>query len=280
MAHATRTKEMIRFGLGVAAVLVLGYVLLLAFLYARQRTLLFPASRVSASTAEAGLPDFRDVVLQTSDGERLVAWWKPPEPGRALLLYFHGNGGSLLNRRHRVRALSADGRGVLIVSYRGYSGSTGDPSEAGIRLDAVAARDWLASYEPARIVLYGESLGTGVAIWLATERRVAGVILDAPYTSTADVAQALFRYVPVALLMRDQFRSIDRVDKVAAPLLMMHGDRDGVIPIAQSRTLFAAANEPKRYLELPGTGHEEVLERGGLAAVRSFLDEVEARLKR
>jgi fermentation-respiration switch protein FrsA (DUF1100 family) len=150
---------------------------------------------------------------------------------------------------------------------------------AGIRLDALAARDWLASYEPARIVLYGESLGTGVAVWLATERPVAGIILDAPYTSTADVAQALFRYVPVTLLMRDQFRSIDRIEKLSVPLLMMHGDRDGVIPIAQSKTLFAAANEPKRYVELPDTGHEEVLERGGLAAVRSFLDEVEARLK-
>jgi len=217
-------------------------------------------------------------VITTSDGENLVGWWKPPEPGRALLLYFHGNGGSLLNRRDRVRMLTQDGRGLLIVSYRGYSGSTGTPSETGLREDARAARDWLSSYEPQRIVLYGESLGTGVAVRLATERQVGGIILDAPYTSTADVANGLFWYLPVALLMRDQFRSIDRIGDIRVPLLVMHGEADSVIPIALSERLFRAANEPKRYLRLPGVGHELILESGGIDAVRRFLGMVEAKL--
>ena len=261
-------------GLGAIA-----YLAIIALVYTQQRRLLFPASPVRISAAQAGLDGVQDVVIATSDGEQLVAWWKPPEPGRALLLYFHGNGGSLLNRRDRVRMLTQDGRGILIVSYRGYSGSTGTPSESGLREDARAARDWLSTYEPGRIVLYGESLGTGVAVRLATERQVGGVILDAPYTSTADIAKGLFWYLPVALLMRDQFRSIDRIGDIKVPLLVMHGEEDSVIPIALSELLFKAANEPKRYLRLPGTDHVSVLESGGIDAVRRFLIEIEGRLR-
>jgi fermentation-respiration switch protein FrsA (DUF1100 family) len=261
-------------GLGAIA-----YLAIIALVYTQQRRLLFPASPVRISAAQAGLDGVQDVVIATSDGEQLVAWWKPPEPGRALLLYFHGNGGSLLNRRDRVRMLTQDGRGILIVSYRGYSGSTGTPSESGLREDARAARDWLSTYEPGRIVLYGESLGTGVAVRLATERQVGGVILDAPYTSTADIAKGLFWYLPVALLMRDQFRSIDRIGDIKVPLLVMHGEEDSVIPIALSELLFKAANEPKRYLRLPGTDHVSVLESGGIDAVRRFLVEIEGRLR-
>jgi fermentation-respiration switch protein FrsA (DUF1100 family) len=260
-------------GLGAIA-----YLAIIALVYTQQRRLLFPASPVRISAAQAGLDGVQDVVIATSDGEQLVAWWKPPEPGRALLLYFHGNGGSLLNRRDRVRMLTQEGRGILIVSYRGYSGSTGTPSESGLREDARAARDWLSTYEPGRIVLYGESLGTGVAVRLATERQVGGVILDAPYTSTADIAKGLFWYLPVALLMRDQFRSIDRIGDIKVPLLVMHGEEDSVIPIALSELLFKAANEPKRYLRLPGTDHVSVLESGGIDAVRRFLSDIEGRL--
>lgn len=263
-------------GRGFVALLL--YLALVAVLYTQQRRFLFLASRLRTSVAEAGLPDFRDVVIETADGERLAAWWKPPEPGRALILYFHGNGGSLWNRRERARLLVRDGRGLLLVSYRGYSGSTGSPSEAGLRLDAEAAYRWLGSYPPDRIVLYGESLGTGVAIRLATERPVAGIILDAPYTSIPDVARSIFWYVPLGLVMRDQFRSIDRIARLHVPLLVMHGDRDGIIPAALSERLFKAANAPKRFVNLPGVDHVGVLEGGGLAAVEAFMDEIEAHL--
>ncbi len=269
---------LMRIGLGLVTIVVLGYVALVGAIYWQQRRFLFPATRIDVTAAQAGLEGFADVAIGTPDGERLQGWWKPPMPGRALILYFHGNGGSLWNRRERARLVSRDGRGLLMVSYRGYGASTGDPSEDGLRVDAAAAYAWLARYAPARIVLYGESLGTGVAVRLAGDMPVGGLVLDAPYTSTADVAQTLFRYVPVALLMRDQFRSIDRIGRVRVPLLVMHGSRDGVIPIAQGRALYAAANEPKRFLELPDVDHVGVLEHGGLAALRAFLDEVETRL--
>ena len=263
--------------LGVAAGL---YLALVAALYLGQRALQYPADTTARSVAEAGLVGFHDVVLLTPDGERLTAWWRPPEPGRALLLYFQGNAQALWARRYRARALTEDGRGLLLVSYRGYGGSTGSPSEEGLATDARTARDWLRSYAPDRIVLYGESLGTGVAIRLATERPVAGLILDAPYSSAADVAQTRYPFVPVAWFMRDQYRSIDRIGAVRVPLLMMHGEQDSVIPIAQSERLFAAANEPKTYLRFPGAGHSELLEKGGLEAVHRFLGAIEETMAR
>lgn len=267
-----------RLPLLVASAALLAYGAVVLALYVGQDRLLFPASAERRAATEAGLPRFRDVVIETRDGERLVAWWVPPEPGRALLLFFHGNGGSLWNRRERARLLTEDGRGLLLVSYRGYSGSTGSPSEEGLRLDAEAAYRFLGSYEPRRIVLYGESLGTGVAIGLATAQRVGGLILDAPYTSIADVARGTYWFVPVDLLLRHPFRSIDSIAKVGAPLLVLHGEQDGIIPIALSERLFAAASEPKRFVRLPGVDHVSVLERGGLAEVRRFLDAAEARL--
>lgn len=261
----------------LALVLVGLYLAVAGLLFVGQRSLLFPASGERVTAAEAGLQGVQDLVIATPDGERIVAWWRPPRPGKALVVYFHGNGGSLSNRRFRARALLEDGRGLLMVSYRGYSGSTGSPSEAGLHTDARAAYDWVTNgYEASRLVLYGESLGSGVAVRLAAERPVAGVILDAPYTAIADVAGGIYWWLPVDLLMRDPFRSIDLVGRLAAPLLVLHGERDGLIPIAMGERLFAAAPEPKRFVRLPG-GHETNLEQG-IGAVRAFLSEVEARM--
>jgi uncharacterized protein len=269
----------VRFLFGFALTALALYGALVGLLFVAQRALLFPAGRDRMTAAEARLLGFADVTLTTADGERIVGWFKAPEPGRAAILYFHGNGGSLADRRERARLLTQDGHGLLIVSYRGYSGSTGSPTETGLREDARAAYDWLAGrVAPERIVLYGESLGTGVAVRLATERTVAGVVLEAPYSSTTDVARIGYWFVPVDWLMRDQFRSIDVIQTIGVPLLVLHGERDGVIPIALGERLYAAAREPKRFVRLPGGDHVSVLERGGLEPVRAFLDTVERRL--
>jgi fermentation-respiration switch protein FrsA (DUF1100 family) len=249
------------------------YLAFLGLLFVNQRSMLYPASTQRTSAAEAGMAGFSDQVIVTADGERLVAWWRPPEDGRAVVVYFHGNGGSLRNRAERARVLSQEGRGLLLVSYRGYSGSTGSPTEAGLRLDARAALDVVERAAPGHpVVLYGESLGSGVAVELASERDIAGLILDAPFTSTADVAKLTYWYVPVDALMQDQFRSIDRIGRVGAPLLILHGERDRLIPIAQGERLFAAAaSASKDLVRLSEAGHASVLERGGLAPALEFI---------
>ena len=253
------------------------YCAFLGLLFVQQRSLLFPASQDAVSAVEAGLAQVEDVVVTTADGERLRAWWKPPEPGRAVILYFHGNAGALRARTGRVRTLSAEGRGLLLVAYRGYSGSTGSPSEAGLFRDADAALAFARTRAPGHpVALYGESLGSAVAVDLASREEVAGVVLDAPFTSAADVAKLTYWYVPVDRLMKDPFRSIDRIGRVTEPLLVLHGERDGLIPIAQGRRIHeAAGSSAKRFVALPEAGHVNVLERGGAREVMDFVARLE-----
>ncbi len=252
------------------------YLGMVALLYVSQRSILYPASARVTDVAEAGLAGYEDIVIDTEDGERLRGFWKPPEPGRALIIYFHGNGGSLWNRRDRARLLGEDGRGVLLLSYRGYSGSTGSPTEEGLHEDArTAYRFATREHDPSRIVVYGESLGSGVAVRLAAENPVGALVLDAPYTSTASVAAMRYPFVPVGLLMHDQYRSIDIIGRVTAPILIMHGEADRVIPFSQGEALFAAAPDPKGFIRFPGAGHSSLLEEGGIEAVRALLAAVE-----
>lgn len=252
------------------------YAALVGALYVYQRALQYPAPQSVASAAEAGLPGFADLVLEAEDGARLRAYYRPPEPGRALVIYFHGNAGSISQRAPRAAALAEGGRGVLITSYRGYSGSTGSPTEDGLIADARAAYRVAREHAPAdRIVLYGESLGTGVAVALASEVDVGAVVLDAAFTSAADVARVRYPFVPVGLLMHDQFDSAARIGGVEEPVLLMHGTADPITPFAQGRALYEAAREPKRFVGFDGEGHTRLLENGGLAEVRALLDAVE-----
>lgn len=252
------------------------YVAFVGVLYATQRGLQYPAPQGVATAAEAGLSGFSDVTLETDDGERLTAYFRPPEPGRALVVYFHGNAGSISQRAPRAAALADGGRGVLITSYRGYSGSTGSPTEEGLIADARAAYAFAREHAPAeRIVLYGESLGTGVAVALAAEAEIGAVVLDAPFTSAADVARTRYPFVPIGLLMHDQFDSAARIRAVEEPVLLMHGTADPVTPFDQGRALYEVASEPKRFVAFDGEGHTRLLENGGLAEVRALLDAVE-----
>jgi len=189
------------------------------------------------------------------------------------VLYFHGNGGALRNRVDRFRALIADGNGLVALSYRGYGGSTGSPTEAGLIADAEAAYAFAAARYPVeRIVLWGESLGSGVAVALGAGHRVSRIVLEGSFTSAADVGAAhAYRFLPVRLMMKDQFRSDLQIAEVTAPLLFLHGGRDWVVPIALGERLYMLANEPKKFVRFSDAGHEEVNMYGAQDAVRAFL---------
>jgi len=254
---------------------VVVYLALVAVMYFAQRSLMyFPEARRTAP-AQAGLPEAEEVVLNTADGERVIVWHIPPRGDQPVVLYFHGNGGALRYRVDRYRALTQDGTGLVLLSYRGYGGSSGRPSEGGLIEDARAAYAFAAERYP-RLVVWGESLGSGVAVAIAAEKaaekKVARVVLEAPFASAVSVAASVYPFVPVRFLMKDQFRSDLRIPNVTAPVLMVHGDRDTVIPIESGERLFALAHEPKRFLRVPGAGHEDLGPRA-IEAMRAFVAE-------
>jgi uncharacterized protein len=257
----------------ILAVLV-GYGGVLVLMYVFQRALMYFPDTTRTPPARAGLPQAKEVVLTASDGEKLVAWYVAPRGDKPVVLYFQGNGGALNLRIHRFAWIIAEGYGLLALSYRGYGGSTGRPSEEGLIRDARAAYDYAAARTPAnRIVLFGESLGTGVATALAAECDIGGLILDAPYTSAVDVGAAAYPFAPVRWMMKDTFRSDERIAKVSAPVLVLHGERDGVVPIRFGERLFALAREPKRMVRFAAGNHVDLDGYGAIDAVKAFLAE-------
>lgn len=251
------------------------YIALVGLLYVMQRKLQYVPDPRLTEPAEVGLDGFDSVRLETPDGERLVAWHALPDGAHPTIVYFQGNGLGLEARAERFGLFHDAGYGVLALGYRGYSGSSGTPSETGLITDAATAVAFLrdSGVPPERLVYYGESLGTGVAVQLASREatRPAAVILEAPFTSALDIARLNYWFVPLGLLMLDQFRSIDHVAAVEAPLFVLHGDADGIVPVAHGRRMFEAAAEPKEMMEIPGGSHGMALAPGIWQRMDDFL---------
>ena len=256
--------------LGIAAGL---YLLVCAALYAFQRQLLFVPDKSRPDVSVVTVAGVREIALTTEDGLGLLAWYVPPAAGRPVIVYYHGNASHIGARHGRLEYWVAAGFGVLFPEYRGYGGNPGRPTETGLYADARAALDFIAAQgvAPARIVLYGESLGTGVAVRMASERPVGALVLEAPYSSIADAAQHHYPYVPARLMIRDKFDSMASIGAVRAPLLVMLGARDVVVPARLGRALYDAAPEPKELWVAPEAGHEDLPEFGALDAARDFI---------
>jgi fermentation-respiration switch protein FrsA (DUF1100 family) len=251
---------------------VAGYAALVALLYLAQRSMMYFPDTGRYAPAAVGLSRAEEVALRASDGEQVLAWHAPAQGDKPVVLYFQGNGGGLNLRADRFRRLTADGTGLLALNYRGYGGSGGSPSEAGLIADGLAAYGFAAArYPAARIALWGESLGTGVAVALAAERPVGRVILESPFTSIADVAASIYWFVPVRLLIKDPFYSDARIAKVTAPVLVLHGARDDVVPIRFGERLYALIRAPKRFVRLADAGHNDHDGYGAVEFVREFL---------
>jgi fermentation-respiration switch protein FrsA (DUF1100 family) len=251
------------------------YAAILLGAYLGQRRLMYFPDRMRTPPTAAGLPDVAERVLDTADGERLIAWYGKARSGQPTILYFHGNAGSLANRAPRIERFMAEGWGVFMLSYRGYSGGTGSPTEAANVTDALLAYDTLvaAGVAPASIILYGESLGSGIAARVAAERPAGGLILDAPYTSIVEVAKGAYPFLPVDVLLKDRYETHKIIAKIKIPVLVLHGERDEVIPVSMGRELARLANEPKRLVTFPNAGHMDIYVDGnaGLGAVRDWI---------
>jgi len=256
------------------------YGLLIAILYAGQRRLLYRPTPPPANMRPR--PPFSAVFVRTADGLALRCWYAPARYGRLTIVYFHGNAGTLRDKFPRVRAFAEQGHGVLLVAYRGYSGNPGQPSEAGLYRDGRAALRWLArqGVPPGRTVVLGESLGTGVALEMARQSRVAGAVLVAPYTSIVAVAARRFPFVPVGLLLKDRFDSARKIAAVRAPILIVHGTCDRVIPERLGRELARRGSRNVAFLAVRGADHGDLATPLVLARLLAFLRELEIGARR
>lgn len=247
-------KTVVLFAAVVGAVLALVWTL-------QRRLMYFPAAHVPTPDA-IGLTSVEPVTFETADGLVLNGWFlAAPRPSpRFTILVFNGNAGNRAHRGPLATALNQHGFQVLLLDYRGYGGNPGTPSESGLVEDSRAARAYVlgrSDVDASRLVYFGESLGAAVAVGLAAEYPPAALILRSPFTSMADVGQYHYPFLPVRLLLRDRFPSIDRIHLIRSPLLVIAGARDRIVPIQQSRRLYTAASDPKTIVIVPGADHND-----------------------
>jgi fermentation-respiration switch protein FrsA (DUF1100 family) len=255
----------------VVGVLASVWLLAVTLLWWFQERVMFPAGGGVLGDPSPG-SRFSAHVASTVDELQLRFWAAEPRAGMPVILYLHGNGGHAGHREQALRPFTATGYGVVLAEYRGYGGNPGLPTEEGLIADARAQADWaVARWPGVPLVLWGESIGTGVAVTLAAERQVAGVILDSPFTSVRQIAAKAFRWAPVRLLLRHPFDSLARLPEVSAPVFVLHGERDSIVPVEQGRRMLAEAPCPGGGAFLPGVGHPALLADQGTAAQQAAL---------
>lgn len=256
------------------------YVVLVGSVYLFQRKLqYFPNPDPVPLPRGEEFQGLQEVELATEDGHRLHSWYWPGE--RPLtLVYFGGNGGNRADRLEWARLFHRLGYGLLLPDYRGYGGNPGTPTETGLYIDAQAAVDWLARESGRKLAYLGESLGSGVAVEMATRATPAGLIIQSGFSSAAAVGQHRYPLLPVGLLMKDPFDSMPKIRGLNCPLLSIHGDLDRTVPLSLGRALYDAAPQPKEWMPVRGAAHNDVSGVGGPSywqKIDDFLNEVSGR---
>ncbi len=246
----------IRFLLFIAGL----YLIALALIYIFQRSFMYLPDTQRVTPEQAELDGFAmvDIVLGEN---KLVSWWHPPaNETQGVILHFHGNGGALAGRADMYRALAESGAGILAVGYPGYGGNAGKPGEQAFYQAARANYGWLRKqgFRGKDIVIVGQSVGTGPATYLAANTNAAGLILEAPYTSMADMAARQMPIFPSRLLVKDQYDNVSRIAQIDTPLVWIHGERDNLIPVEMGQELFDAARQPKCAYRIKKGGHNDL----------------------
>jgi fermentation-respiration switch protein FrsA (DUF1100 family) len=261
--------------LGVLIAVGVIYLAALGYLWATQRSHVFhpgigPLDLINSTVASY----MREETIRTADGLALMAWYAPAKAGQRTIVYIHGNAGTLGDRHQRVLPYLERGFGMLLVGYRGYGGNPGEPAEAGLYDDGRAHLDWLTQQgvREDEIVLYGESLGAAVATQLATERKAAALVLEAPFASVLLSARARYPLFAFDWLIKDKFANIDKIDKINMPLFVIHGALDRVTPQRFGRMVYERARQPKSAFWPAEAGHNDLLQFGMVEAVMRFLD--------
>lgn len=249
------------------------YAVICAAAYFGNRLFMYLPDPTRITPAEAGLDGVKEIEIAVADGVTLVAWYAASTGDEPTILYFHGNAANAANRAPRIDAIRESGFGVLYLNNRGYGGSGGTPTEEDNISDAIAVYDHLTwrGVPAGKIVAYGESLGSGQAVRLAAARSVAAVVLEAPLTSTVDVAQGVYFWLPLGLLISDKYDNERNIRSITSPVLILHGEQDAVIPMEMGLRVYRAANEPKRIELFPQGTHDDLFECGAWEKTRAFL---------
>lgn len=239
---------------------VLAYLAFLGIMYFFQRKLIYFPSKARPSI-ESFSETYKEIQTQTKDNLTLTHWLA--RKGYPYIVIFHGNAGNIEDRTNKFRFLISKGYSVLLASYRGYGNNPGQPTEQDFISDSALILEWLFKQEKIsskEVILLGESLGSGVAVALATQYPVKGLILDGAFSSVTDVGQAAYPFVPVRRLLKDTWDSEFRIQQVQAPILFIHSEHDAIVPIRFAQKLFQAANQPKKHIWLEHPGHDNNLE--------------------
>lgn len=265
------TRRILRWA-GLAACTYLGVILVLAFL--ENWFVFFPTSAKTDWQPAPPGSDIKDIELTSADGTRIHAWWWPVKDSSGAVLYCHGNAGNLSHRGPTVEKIGTLlGESVMIFDYPGYGKSSGKPSERGCYQSADAAYQWLIDQkiDPAKIVIYGGSLGGGVAVDLASRKKHRALVLAKTFTSLPDVGQHLHPWLPVRWVMRNRFDSLGKIGQCTSPVFIVHGTADSLVPSEQGERLFAAANEPKQFMSVEGGDHNDPLPAEFFQKLKVFL---------
>ncbi|MFQ3355899.1 MAG: fermentation-respiration switch protein FrsA (DUF1100 family) [Paracoccaceae bacterium] len=256
--------------------LVILYLGCTAYLFLFQRSLLYHPAKGVNNPADYGVGEMKVVKLETYDGLSIAAWYRAPKNKNGLtLIYFHGNTGHIGDRANKVKPYLDYGYGVLLLSYRGFGSNLGEPTETNLYLDGQAALKYVSDKGTPifRTVIYGESLGTGVAVELAQGKEIASLVLEAPFTSMIDAAAHHYGAFPVRFILKDKFDSISKINNIKTPILILHGLLDRTVPFKFGYSLYKAAPNPKQFYDFPLAGHGDIYDYGASKKVIQFLEE-------
>ena len=249
------------------------YTLFLVFLYFYQRNLLYHPNENNYSRDKLSV-DIEKVKIATADNIELLGWFhKKNLKSFKTLIFFHGNAGSLENRIHKLNHFQDLDINFLIIAWRGFSGNDGKPTERGLYEDGKSAIDWLIKkgVNEKNLILYGESLGTGVAVHLAQNKSFAGVILETPFTSMMAAAKEFYPYIPIKLLLKDKFENYKKIKNINSPILVMHGEEDKIVPFSMGKKIYEIANKPKYSYFTKYDNHMMEYDENLILALKSFL---------
>ena len=252
------------------------YLIVLTYVYLFQRNLLYHPSDNSYQGDEINF-DYKEIFIQNKEGIKLKAWLHEKDlVNKKTIIFFHGNAGNLRNRNYKLNELSKFDVNFLIVAYRGFSGNQGKPNELGLYEDARSTLDWLKikGVKEINLILYGESLGTAVAIEIAQNKDLAGIILESPFTSMVELAQKYYPVLPVKFLLKDKYETIKKLPNINSPLLVLHGKLDNIVPFSMGKKLFEKANEPKFKYFIDDDEHMVRYDQKLLNEIKKFISDI------